>query len=155
MKGKLAIFKIISLFFIIIILVVKKLINSKYLPISFFGLILLIPENSNSILPSMPLDNSLEVLIATLMIALAIKLRNNKKVFTILFFITLLLKIILLLLPSDMWKLCYQDDLITRFPGEIGQTIDNQLECEKVYHLNVQNNSSLAREINFYSDPNS
>jgi len=155
MKGKLAIFKIISLFFIIIILVVKKLINSKYLPISFFCLILLIPENSNSILPSMPLDNSLEVLIATLMIALAIKLRNNKKVFTILFFTTLLLKIILLLLPSDMWKLCYQDDLITRFPGEIGQTIDNQLECEKVYHLNVQNNSSLAREINFYSDPNS
>ena len=154
MKGKLAIFKIISLFFIIIILVVKKLINSKYLPISFFCLILLIPEHRSSILPSMPLDNSLEVLIATLMIALAIKLRNNKKVFTILFFTTLLLKIILLLLPSDMWKLCYQDDLITRFPGEIGQTIDNQLECEKVYHLNVQNNSSLAREINFYSDPN-
>ena len=83
------------------------------------------------------------------------KLRNNKKVLTVLFFTTLLLKLVLLLLPTDMWKLCYQDDLITRFPGEIGQTIDNQLECEKVYHLNVQNNSSLAREINFYSDPNS
>ena len=133
----------------------KKLINSKYLLISFFFLILLIPENSSSILPSMPLDNSSEVLITILMIGLAIKLRDNKKVFTILFFTTLLLKLVLFLLPSDMWKLCYQDDLIKRFPGEIGQTIDNQLECEKVYHLNVQSSSSLAREINFYSNPDS
>ena len=54
-----------------------------------------------------------------------------------------------------MWKLCYQDDLIKRFPGEIGQTVDNQLDCEKIYHLNVQNNSSLVREINFYSNPDS
>ena len=133
----------------------KKLINSKYLLISLFFLILLIPENSSSILPSMPLDNSSEVLITILMIGLAIKLRDNKKVFTILFFTTLLLKLVLFLLPSDMWKLCYQDDLIKRFPGEIGQTIDNQLECEKVYHLNVQSSSSLAREINFYSNPDS
>ena len=133
----------------------KKLINSQYLLISFFFLILLIPENSSSILPSIPLNNSLEILIAILMIGLVVKLRNNKKVFTILFFTTLLLKLVLLLLPTDMWKLCYQDDLIKRFPGEIGQSIDNQLECEKVYHLNVQSSSSLAREINFYSNPDS
>ena len=148
-------FGIIFLFFIIIILVVKKLINSKYLLISLFFLILLIPENSSSILPSIPLDNSLEVSITILIMGLVVKLRNNKKVLTILFFTTLLLKLVLLLLPSDMWKLCYQDDLIQRFPGEIGQTIDNQFECEKVYHLNVQNSSSLAREINFYSNPDS
>jgi len=134
---------------------VKKIINSKYLLISLFFLILLIPENSSSILPSIPLNNSLEILIAILMIGLVVKLRNNKKAFTILFFTTLLLKLVLLLLPTDMWKLCYQDDLIKRFPGEIGQSIDNQLECEKVYHLNVQSSSSLAREINFYSNPDS
>ena len=116
---------------------------------------MLIPENSSSILPSIPVDNSLEFLITLLTIYLAIKLRNNKKVFTILFFTILLLKLFLLLLPSDMWKLCYQDDLIKRFPGEIGQTVDNQLDCEKIYHLNVQNNSSLVREINFYSNPDS
>ena len=133
----------------------KKLINSKYLLISLFFLVLLIPENSSSILPSIPLNNSLEILIAILMIGLVVKLRNNKKAFTILFFTTLLLKLVLLLLPTDMWKLCYQDDLIERFPGEIGQSIDNQLECEKVYHLNVQSSSSLAREINFYSNPDS
>ncbi len=116
---------------------------------------MLIPENSSSILPSIPVDNSLEFLITLLTIYLAIKLRNNKKVFTILFFTILLLKLFLLLLPSDMLKLCYQDDLIKRFPGEIGQTVDNQLDCEKIYHLNVQNNSSLVREINFYSNPDS
>ena len=33
--------------------------------------------------------------------------------------------------------------------------MDNQLDCEKIYHLNVQNNSSLVREINFYSNPDS
>ena len=116
---------------------------------------MLIPENSSSILPSIPVDNSFEFLITLLTIYLAIKLRNNKKVFTILFFTILLLKLFLLLLPSDMWKLCYQDDLIKRFPGEVGQTVDNQLDCEKIYHLNVQNNSSLVREINFYSNPDS
>jgi len=134
---------------------VKKLINYKYLLISLFVLILFIPENSSSILPSIPMDNSLELLIAMLTIFLAIKLINNKKVFTILFFLTLLLKLVLLLQPSDMWKLCYQDDLIERFYYEIGQSIDNQLKCEKVYHLNVENNSTLSREINFYSNPDS
>ena len=133
----------------------KKLINPRYLLITSFIIILLIPENSSSILPSIPVDNSFEFLITLLTIYLAIKLRNNKKVFTILFFTILLLKLFLLLLPSDMWKLCYQDDLIKRFPGEIGQTVDNQLDCEKIYHLNVQNNSSLVREINFYSNPDS
>ncbi len=133
----------------------KKLINPRYLLITSFIIILLIPENSSSILPSIPVDNSLEFLITLLTIYLAIKLRNNKKVFTILFFTILLLKLFLLLLPSDMWKLCYQDDLIKRFPGEIGQSVDNQLECEKIYHLNVQNNSSLVREVNFYSNPDS
>ena len=133
----------------------KKIINSRYLLITSFILILLIPENSSSILPSIPVDNSLELLLALLTIYLVIKLRNNKKVFTILFFTTLLLKLVLFLVPSDMWKLCYQDDLIKRFPGEIGQTVDNQLECEKVYHLNVKNSSSLVDEINFYSNPDS
>ena len=133
----------------------KKLINPRYLLITSFIIILLIPENSSSILPSIPVDNSFEFLITLLTIYLAIKLRNNKKVFTILFFTILLLKLFLLLLPSDMWKLCYQDDLIKRFPGEVGQTVDNQLDCEKIYHLNVQNNSSLVREINFYSNPDS
>lgn len=133
----------------------KKLINSKYFLIISFILILIFPENSGSILPSLPVDNSLEFLIALLTIYLGIKLINHKKVFTILFFTTLLLKLVLILLPTNMWKLCYQDDLIKRFPGEIGQTVDNQLECEKVYHLNVQNSSSLTREINFYSNPDS
>ena len=34
-----------------------------------------------------------------------------------------------------MWKLCYQDDIADRFYEEIGQTVDNQFACEKLYFL--------------------
>ena len=49
--------------------------------------------------------------------------------------------------PTDMWRLCYQDDLAKRFGEEIGQTVDNKFECEKVYHLNVGNNSTLKEKL--------
>ena len=131
----------------------KKVIKSKNLLITFFIVILLIPENSGSIVPSLPVDNVLEVFITALIIFIFIKLINNKKITLALVFGTLVIKVLLLLQPTNMWKLCYQDDLASRYGEEIGQSVDNQFNCEKLYHLNVNGYSTLTNEINFFSEP--
>ena len=122
---------------------------------TIFCLILVFPENSGSLFPSLPIDNLVEFLIAIVTVYLFVRLRSNRKVFSILFFTIFIFKLILIIQPTDMWRLCYQDDLAKRFGEEIGQTVDNKFECEKVYHLNVGNNSTLKREINYFSKPDS
>ena len=52
-----------------------------------------------------------------------------------------------------MWSLCYQDDLARRSTEEIGQSIDNEYACEKIYQFNVEDKSSFSNQINYYSKP--
>lgn len=129
----------------------KKLIKSKYFLIISFLIVLLFPENSGSFIPSLPVDNALEVFITFTSIYLFTYLIDNKKIkFYILGFI-FFIKIIFILQPTNMWSLCYQDDIAPRAPEEIGQTEDNKFICEKSYTLNTQSNSSYASKINFQS----
>ena len=129
----------------------KKLIKSKYFLIISFSIILLFPENSGSFIPSLPVDNALEVFVTFTSIYLFTYLIDNEKIkFYILGFI-FFIKIIFIIQPSSMWSLCYQDDIAPRAPEEIGQTEDNKFICEKSYTLNTQSISSYASEINFQS----
>lgn len=129
----------------------KKLIKSKYFLIISFLLVLLFPENSGSFIPSLPINNALEVFITFTSIYLFTYLIDNKKIkFYILGFI-FFIKIIFILQPSNLWSLCYQDDIAPRAPEEIGQTEDNKFICEKSYRLNTQGNSSYTSEIDFQS----
>ena len=65
----------------------------------------------------------------------------------------LIVKIPLFLQPTNLWKLCYQDDIAPRAPEEIIQTRDYKFSCEKNYQYNTLGYSTLSKEINFYSNP--
>ena len=55
--------------------------------------------------------------------------------------------------PTNLWKLCYQDDIAPRAPEEIIQTRDYKFSCEKNYQYNTLGYSTLSKDINFYSNP--
>ena len=131
----------------------KKLIESDYFLIPLIIFVLIIPENSGSIIPSIPIDNFFELCLLLFTLFICFKFKNSKKQLYILLFFILILKIILITQPSNMWKLCYQDDIAERFYEEIGQTVDNQFACEKLYFFNVGSYSSLENNINFFSNP--
>ena len=131
----------------------KKVISSNYLLIILIALFLLIPENSGSLMPSIPVNNISELLIVLLVLAIALHLRSHRKELVIFFAIFIFLKIILLIQPTNMWSLCYQDDLARRSTEEIGQSIDNEYACEKIYQFNVEDKSSFSNQINYYSKP--
>ena len=111
------------------------------------------PENSGSIIPSLPIDNLQEVF--TLLVVIfstykAIKIDNK---FYLPIFLLLVVKITLFLQPTNLWKLCYQDDIAPRAPEEIIQTRDYKFSCEKNYQYNTLGYSTLSKDINFYSNP--
>ena len=57
----------------------KKIIKSKYFLIIYL-IVLLFPENSGSFIPSLPVDNALEVFITFTSIYLFTYLIDNKKI---------------------------------------------------------------------------
>ena len=131
----------------------KKLIESDYFLIPLIIFVLIIPENSGSIIPSIPINNFFELCLLSFTLFICFKFKDNKKHLYIFLFLIFILKIILITQPSNMWKLCYQDDIADRFYEEIGQTVDNQFACEKLYFFNVGSYSSLENNINFFSNP--
>ena len=100
---------------------------------------LVFPENSGSIIPSLPIDNLLEVFNLFVVIFLTYKNKSNKNIFYLLIFLLMIVKIPLILQPTNLWKLCYQDDIAPRAPEEIIQTRDYKFSCEKlsIQHLNT------------------
>ena len=129
----------------------KKLIESDYFLIPLIIFVLIIPENSGSIIPSIPINNFLNFVYYHLhyLFVLNLKIIKSISIFSVFNFY---FKIILITQPSNMWKLCYQDDIADRFYEEIGQTVD-KFACEKLYFFNVGSYSSLENNINFFSDP--
>ena len=131
----------------------KKEINLNHLLFLSFVFFLVFPENSGSIIPSLPIDNLQEVF--TLLVVIfstykAIKIDNK---FYLPIFLLLVVKITLFLQPTNLWKLCYQDDIAPRAPEEIIQTRDYKFSCEKNYQYNTLGYSTLSKDINFYSNP--
>ncbi len=130
----------------------KKEINLNHFLFLSFVFFLLFPENSGSIIPSLPIDNLLEVFTLFVVIFLTFKAINKNNKFYILIFLFLIIKIALILQPTNLWKLCYQDDISPRAPEEIIQTRDYKFSCEKYYQYNTLGYSTLSKEVNFYSD---
>jgi len=131
---------------------VKKEINLNHFLFLSFVFFLLFPENSGSIIPSLPINNLLEVFTLFVVIFLTYKSINKKNKFYLLIFLLLTIKIALILQPTNLWKLCYQDDIAPRAAEEIIQTRDYKFSCEKNYQYNTLGYSTLSQEVNFYSN---
>ena len=131
----------------------KKEINLNHLFIFIFCIFFSIPENSGSIIPSLPIDNLQEVFTLLVVIFSTYKAIKEENKFYIPIFLLLVVKIALILQPTDLWKLCYQDDIAPRAPEEIVQTRDYKFSCEKNYQYNTLEYSTLSEDINFYSSP--
>ena len=97
----------------------KKEINLNHFLFLSFVSFLLFPENSGSIIPSLPIDNLLEVFTLFVVIFLTFKAINKNNKFYILIFLFLIIKIALILQPTNLWKLCYQDDISPRAPEKL------------------------------------
>ena len=123
--------------FINIILVVKKQINFQHILFLLYILLLLFPENSGSLIPSLPIDNLYEFIILIISIYAGLKIIKQRKNFLYYVFAIFIIKLILLTQATNLWELCYQDNIAPRAPEEIIQTRDYDFSCEKNYQLNT------------------
>ena len=130
----------------------KKLIESDYFLIPLIIFVLIIPENSGSIIPSIPINNFFELCLLSFTLFICFKFKDNKKHLYIFLFLIFILKIILITQPSNMWKLCYQDDIADDSTKKSAKQLITNL-YEKLYFFNVGSYSSLENNINFFSNP--
>ena len=133
----------------------KKEINFQHILFFLYIFLLLFPENSGSLIPSLPIDNFYEIIVLIISIYAGFKIIKQRKIFLYSIFVIFIIKLIFLLQPSNLWELCYQDNIAPRAPEEINQTRDYDFSCEKIYQFNTLENTTLVKEINFVSDPES
>ena len=139
--------------FINIILVVKKQINFQHSFFLIYIFLLFFPDNSGSLIPSLPIDNINEFIISIISIYAGLKLIKQRKIFLYSIFSIFIIKVILLTQTTNLWELCYQDNIAPRAPEEISQTRDYDFSCEKNYQFNTLEKTTYVKEINFVSSP--
>ena len=133
----------------------KKEINFQHILFFLYIFLLLFPENSGSLIPSLPIDNFYEIIVLIISIYAGFKIIKQRNILLYSIFVIFIIKLIFLLQPSNLWELCYQDNIAPRAPEEINQTRDYDFSCEKIYQFNTLENTTLVKEINFVSDPES
>tara|TARA_B100002019_G_scaffold119753_1_gene102819 strand:+ start:480 stop:2549 length:2070 start_codon:yes stop_codon:yes gene_type:complete len=131
---------------------VKKQINFQHILFLLYILLLLFPENSGSLIPSLPIDNLYEFIILIISIYAGLKIINQRKIFLYYVFAIFIIKLILLTQATNLWELCYQDNIAPRAPEEIIQTRDYDFSCEKNYQLNTLKKTTYVKEVNFVSN---
>ena len=139
--------------FINIILVVKKQINFQHSFFLIYIFLLFFPDNSGSLIPSLPIDNINEFTISIISIYAGLKLIKQRKIFLYSVFSIFIIKVILLTQTTNLWELCYQDNIAPRAPEEIIQTRDYEFSCEKNYQFNTHEKTTYVKEVNFVSNP--
>ena len=139
--------------FINIILVVKKQINFQHSFFLIYIFLLFFPDNSGSLIPSLPIDNINEFIILIISIYAGLKLIKQRKIFLYSIFSIFIIKVILLTQTTNLWELCYQDNIAPRAPEEIIQTRDYEFSCEKNYQFNTHEKTTYVKEVNFVSNP--
>ena len=78
---------------------------------------------------------------------------KQRKIFLYSIFSIFIIKIILLTQTTNLWELCYQDNIAPRAPEEIIQTRDYDFSCEKNYQFNTHEKTTYVKEVNFVSNP--
>lgn len=139
--------------FINIILVVKKQINFQHFFFLIYIFLLFFPDNSGSLIPSLPIDNINEFIILIISIYAGLKVIKQRKIFLYSIFSIFIIKVILLTQTTNLWELCYQDNIAPRAPEEIIQTRDYEFSCEKNYQFNTHEKTTYVKEVNFVSNP--
>ena len=139
--------------FINIILVVKKQINFQYILFLLYIFLLLFPDNSGSLIPSLPIDSFYEFIILVTSIYAGLKIIKQRKIFLYSIISIFIIKVILLTQTTNLWELCYQDNITPRAPEEISQTRDYDFSCEKNYQFNTLEKTTYVKEVNFVSNP--
>lgn len=139
--------------FINIILVVKKQINFQHSFFLIYIFLLFFPDNSGSLIPSLPIDNINEFIILIISIYAGLKVIKQRKIFLYSIFSIFIIKVILLTQTTNLWELCYQDNIAPRAPEEIIQTRDYEFSCEKNYQFNTHEKTTYVKEVNFVSNP--
>ena len=139
--------------FINIILVVKKQINFQHILFLLYIFLLLFPENSGSLIPSLPIDSFYEFIILVTSIYAGLKIIKQRKIFLYSIISIFIIKVILLTQTTNLWELCYQDNITPRAPEEIIQTRDYDFSCEKNYQFNTHEKTTYVKEVNFVSNP--
>ena len=139
--------------FINIILVVKKQINFQHSFFLIYIFLLFFPDNSGSLIPSLPIDNINEFIILIISIYAGLKVIKQRKIFLYSIFSIFIIKVILLTQTTNLWELCYQDNIAPRAPEEIIQSRDYEFSCEKNYQFNTHEKTTYVKEVNFVSNP--
>ena len=139
--------------FINIILVVKKQINFQHSFFLIYIFLLFLPDNSGSLIPSLPIDNINEFIILIISIYAGLKVIKQRKIFLYSIFSIFIIKVILLTQTTNLWELCYQDNIAPRAPEEIIQSRDYEFSCEKNYQFNTHEKTTYVKEVNFVSNP--
>ncbi len=111
------------------------------------------PDNSGSLIPSLPIDNINEFIILIISIYAGLKVIKQRKIFLYSIFSIFIIKVILLTQTTNLWELCYQDNIAPRAPEEIIQTRDYEFSCEKNYQFNTHEKTTYVKEVNFVSNP--
>ena len=131
----------------------KKQINFQHFFFLLYIFLLFFPDNSGSLIPSLPIDNIHEFIILITSIYAGLKLMKQRKIFLYSIFSIFIIKIILLTQTTNLWELCYQDNIAPRAPEEIIQTRDYDFSCEKNYQFNTHEKTTYVKEVNFVSNP--
>ena len=111
------------------------------------------PDNSGSLIPSLPIDNINEFIILIISIYAGLKVIKQRKIFLYSIFSIFIIKVILLTQTTNLWELCYQDNIAPRAPEEIIQSRDYEFSCEKNYQFNTHEKTTYVKEVNFVSNP--
>ena len=131
----------------------KKQINFQHIFFLLYIFLLLFPENSGSLIPSLPIDNFYEFIILVTSIYAGLKIIKQRKIFLYSIISIFIIKVILLTQTTNLWELCYQDNITPRAPEEISQTRDYDFSCEKNYQFNTLEKTTYVKEVNFVSSP--
>ena len=131
----------------------KKQINFQHSFFLIYIFLLFFPDNSGSLIPSLPIDNINEFIISIISIYAGLKLIKQRKIFLYSIFSIFIIKVILLTQTTNLWELCYQDNIAPRAPEEIIQTRDYDFSCEKNYQFNTHEKTTYVKEVNFVSNP--
>ena len=131
----------------------KKQINFQHIFFLLYIFLLLFPENSGSLIPSLPIDNINEFIILIISIYAGLKIIKQRKIFLYSIISIFIIKVILLTQTTNLWELCYQDNITPRAPEEISQTRDYDFSCEKNYQFNTLEKTTYVKEVNFVSSP--